>query len=110
MIIYQILYFSGIDFCINELQILGIGNELCRTLALCKAKVIAVSRSIEPLQILKGEYPEIEIISVDLSDWFATTEALKDLNTIDGLVNNAGIAIIKPFEDLTEKDIDEFVL
>lgn len=108
--IHQILYLSGIHFCIIELQILGIGNELCRTLTLCKAKVIAVSRSIEPLQTLKDEYPEIEIISVDLSDWLATTEALKDLDSIDGLVNNAGIAIIKPFADLTEKDIDEFVL
>lgn len=57
---------------------------------------------------LKSEIPNISIISVDLSDWDATRLALKDVGAIDGLVNNAGIAIIKPFQELTQKDFDEY--
>lgn len=72
-----------------------------------KANVIAVSKSIGPLNELKSECPNLKIISVDLSNWTLTREALKSLGPIDGLVNNAGIAIIKPFEELTEQDFDE---
>lgn len=85
----------------------GIGNELCKRLYQLKANVIAVSKSIEPLNELKSECPDIQIISVDLSNWTKTREALKSLGHIDGLVNNAGIAIIKPFEEFTEQDFDE---
>ncbi|XP_058449718.1 L-xylulose reductase [Malaya genurostris] len=84
----------------------GIGNELCKTLVNMNAQVIAVSRSLGPLEALKSECPSIEIIQVDLSDWNATTEALKAIDRVDGLVNNAGIAIIKPYEELTEQEFD----
>lgn len=88
--------------------ITGIGNELCKTLASLGAKVIAVSRSAGPLEALKAECPTIETISVDLSDWNATRAALAKIDRADGLVNNAGIAIIKPYDQLTEKDFDEY--
>uniref|UniRef100_A0A2M3ZBV5 Putative diacetyl reductase/l-xylulose reductase n=1 Tax=Anopheles braziliensis TaxID=58242 RepID=A0A2M3ZBV5_9DIPT len=84
----------------------GIGNELCRQLDQLGAKVIAVSRSPAPLEELKRDCPSVEIIQVDLADWSATRAALGGLEKIDGLVNNAGIAIIKPFADLTEEDFD----
>lgn len=84
----------------------GIGNELCRTLYQLGAKVIAVSRSPGPLEALKQDCPKIEIIQVDLSDWNATRSALGVLGKVDGLVNNAAIAIIKPFLELTEADFD----
>lgn len=70
--------------------------------------MIAVSRSVEPLQNLKLECPNLEIIAVDLSSWSETQEALKNIRKIDGLVNNAGIAIIKPFGEFDEKDFDEY--
>lgn len=69
--------------------------------------MVAVSRSIGPLEALKVECPAIEIIQVDLSDWNATRAALQGLRHVDGLVNNAGIAIIKPYNEMTEKDFDE---
>lgn len=70
------------------------------------ATVIAVSRSPAPLADLKRECPTIQTISVDLAGWKETREALKDVPLLDGLVNNAGIAIIKPFLETTEDDYD----
>ncbi|XP_053676736.1 L-xylulose reductase [Anopheles nili] len=84
----------------------GIGNELCRTLERLGAKVIAVSRSSGPLEQLKKDCQDIETIQVDLSNWNGTKAALGTLEKVDGLVNNAGIAIIKPFLELTEEDYD----
>jgi len=84
----------------------GIGNELAQTLYKCGARVIAVSRSPAPLEGLKQACPGIETISVDLSQWSAAREALKDVPKVDGLVNNAATAIIKPFEEMTESDFD----
>uniref|UniRef100_A0A182MPH8 Ketoreductase domain-containing protein n=1 Tax=Anopheles culicifacies TaxID=139723 RepID=A0A182MPH8_9DIPT len=84
----------------------GIGNELCHTLDRLGAKVIAVSRSIGPLEELKAACPRIETIQVDLSDWERTKTALAPLGKVDGLVNNAGVAVIKPFLELTEEDYD----
>lgn len=86
--------------------IAGIGNELCKSLYKEGAKVIAVSRSPKPLADLKMDCPSIETISVDLSGWKETREALKHIIALDGLVNNAGIAIIKPFQETTEADFD----
>lgn len=88
----------------------GIGNELCRRLSSHGANVYALSRSVEPLKALKSECPNINIVPVDLSKWDETRTVLKTLlsgKIIDGLVNNAGIAIVKPIDQLTEKDYDE---
>lgn len=74
------------------------------------AKVIGVSRSAGPLNEIKEELSEknFEALQLDLSDWNLTRETLKNLNVkLDGLVNNAGIAIIKPFSELTEDDYDQ---
>ena len=85
----------------------GIGHDLCQVLYAGGAKVIAVSRSSGPLDELKTKCPNIKTISVDLSKWEDTRKALEGLSDIDGLVNNAGIAIIKPFQELTQEDFDE---
>ncbi|XP_065089913.1 L-xylulose reductase [Ochlerotatus camptorhynchus] len=101
------------ELCIKDKKIVvtgagqGIGNELCKTLDKIGAKVIAVSRSPGPLAALKKECPSIEIVQVDLSDWVATRTALEKIDRVDGLVNNAGIAIIKSYDELTEKDFDD---
>lgn len=74
------------------------------------AHVIAVSRSIEPLQKLKAERPNITVSPVNLGDWNETKTALAALlrgKSIDGLVNNAGVAICKPLGEFTEQDFDE---
>ncbi|XP_055704692.1 L-xylulose reductase [Phlebotomus papatasi] len=85
----------------------GIGNELCKRLSSAGCHVIGVSRSVTPLQDLKRDCPNIETIAVDLSDWKATRRSLDHIKKVDGVVNNAGIAIIKPFEELSEEDFDK---
>lgn len=74
------------------------------------ANVIGVSRSAGPLneikEILKGK--NFQAVQLDLSDWNKTRDTLKALDVkLDGIVNNAGIAIIKPFSELTEDDFDQ---
>lgn len=73
------------------------------------ANIYAFSRSNGPLEELKSQCPNIKTITIDLGKWNETIEALKILDgiEIDGLVNNAGIAVIKPFLETTEKDFDE---
>lgn len=74
------------------------------------ATIYAVSRSPTPLEELKSVCPNVHTASIDLGNWNETRSALaKFLNgvKVDGLVNNAGIAIMKPFEELTEADFDE---
>lgn len=70
----------------------------------------AISRSAGPLNELKVARPNVITLQLDLSDWtVARTELIKLFKNvkIDGLVNNAGVAICKPVTELTEKDFDE---
>lgn len=92
------------------ISIVGIGRDLCERLDALGAKVYAISRSIEPLNELVAAHPRVKGIQIDLSDWStARAELEKHFKPIkiDGLVNNAGIAICKPVSELTEKDFDE---
>ncbi|XP_037936801.1 L-xylulose reductase [Teleopsis dalmanni] len=84
----------------------GIGYALCKFLVNCGANVIALARDAEQLSKLKGECSNIKTINVDLRNWDATRECLSKVPPLDGLVNNAGVAIIKPFEELTKEDFD----
>ncbi|KAL3870330.1 hypothetical protein ACJMK2_038404, partial [Sinanodonta woodiana] len=44
---------------------------------------------------------------VDLADWTATRDALKNIGKIDLLVNNAGILIMSSFLETTKDDLDK---
>jgi L-xylulose reductase len=88
----------------------GIGRDLVRELVKLGAFVIGVSRSAGPLNEIKEELKGggFQALQLDLSDWNLTRETLKNLDVkLDGIVNNAGIAIIKPFSELTEDDFDQ---
>ncbi|KAH8343504.1 L-xylulose reductase [Drosophila kikkawai] len=85
----------------------GIGHALVRQLASSGATVIAVVRKEEQLKELVSYYPKyIQPLLLDLSEWQKVREVLAKVPLLDGLVNNAGVAIIKPFEELTEQDFD----
>ncbi|XP_972085.2 L-xylulose reductase [Tribolium castaneum] len=84
----------------------GIGRDIVKQLAKGGAKVVAVARNKELLESLKEEVPSIEIIPCDLSDWNATQNALSHLSP-DLLVNNAGLAILKPLTRVSESDVDQ---
>lgn len=83
---------------------------MTKRLVAAGANVFAVSRSAGPLNQLKTECPEVNVILLDLSDWVKTRVDLKkalENVKIHGLVNNAGIGVCKPFAQLTEEDFDK---
>ena len=87
---------------------LGIGRELCIHLFHLGAKVIALARQESQLESLKQDTTnDLETITVDLMSWQDVKKALANLEPLDGLVNNAGIAVIKPFSEITEDDFDK---
>ncbi|KAH8416846.1 hypothetical protein KR222_007741 [Zaprionus bogoriensis] len=86
----------------------GIGSALVQQLASVGATVIAVARNECQLKELVAgdETKRIKPLLLDLSDWDNVAAGLANVPQLDGLVNNAGVAIIKPFAELTEQDFD----
>lgn len=88
----------------------GIGRDLCERLDKLGATVYAISRSVQPLTELKAACPRILTVSIDLSNWSTARSELEKCFKnvkVDGLVNNAGVAVCKPIAELTEKDFDD---
>ena len=89
----------------------GIGRATALRLS-AAYDIIAVARSAGELASLKGE---IEIgggvcrtIALDIADEKAVTAALRGLE-VDVLVNNAGVATMKPFLELTSAEWHKMV-
>uniref|UniRef100_A0A0G4IFS6 Uncharacterized protein n=1 Tax=Chromera velia CCMP2878 TaxID=1169474 RepID=A0A0G4IFS6_9ALVE len=82
----------------------GLGRDLVKVLRAEGAEVAAVSRTETDLQSLAKEVPGISTCCVDLSDVKALQECVQSIGCVDFLVNNAGIAICKPFLELTAED------
>ncbi|KAK4295506.1 hypothetical protein Pmani_031944 [Petrolisthes manimaculis] len=70
------------------------------------AEVFALSKTEANLSSLKDECPSITTITIDLTNWEATREAVKKITPIHMLVNSAGINIILPFLDATPESFD----
>ncbi|XP_063309471.1 L-xylulose reductase [Pelobates fuscus] len=85
----------------------GIGRDTVTALRAAGAQVIALSRSPEDLESLSRECPGVETICVDLADWSATEAALSSVGPVDLLVNNAGVAKLQPFLEVTEEVFDQ---
>lgn len=43
---------------------------------------------------------------VDLADWEATERALSNVGPVDLLVNNAAVALLQPFLEVTKEAFD----
>lgn len=84
----------------------GIGRDLALRLSKYKGQVIALSKTQANLDKLVAEDPSIQTVCVDLLDWKATKKAVQSVLPIDLLVNNAAIAVLKPFVEVTEEDYD----
>ncbi|XP_063361692.1 L-xylulose reductase-like [Cydia amplana] len=84
----------------------GIGKGIVIELWRLGANVVTISNQPDELHTLKSEYPTIETAYVDLCDWVATRKAVESLGVFDGLVNNAGVAIIEPFLECTPTSFD----
>ncbi|XP_011313219.1 L-xylulose reductase [Fopius arisanus] len=84
----------------------GIGRDLALRLSEYKATVIAISRTKKFLETLRHEDPKIMTLEMDLRDWDASRAAVKRFLPIDMVVNNAGVATLAPFLQLTKEDFD----
>ncbi|XP_014207989.1 L-xylulose reductase-like [Copidosoma floridanum] len=84
----------------------GIGKDLALHLSRAKATVIALSKTKENLDALTKLDPTIQTVCVNLRDWNMTQKAVESVLPIDLLVNNAGVACLKPFVNATLEDCD----
>ncbi|XP_066469695.1 L-xylulose reductase [Tiliqua scincoides] len=87
----------------------GIGRAVALALSRAGAQVVALSRTQADLEALQQECPGIQTLCVDLGDWEATEAALSTLGDIDLLVNNAGVALLQPFLEVTKEAFDRSV-
>ncbi|MGH0126081.1 UNVERIFIED_CONTAM: hypothetical protein FKN15_016296 [Acipenser sinensis] len=85
----------------------GIGRDAVKALLKCGAEVIAVSRTQTDLDSLTAECPLITPVCVDLADWDSTGKALLDVGHVDLLVNNAAVATLQPFLEVTLQEFDK---
>ncbi|PQJ20652.1 SDR family oxidoreductase [Tenacibaculum sp. SG-28] len=86
----------------------GIGFALAQKFAAEGHRVLALSRNTTPIENLN--HKNITAISVDLSKDEAINSAVsfikKEWKRVDILINNAGLLINKPFEELTTEDFE----
>ncbi|XP_058140914.1 L-xylulose reductase [Dasypus novemcinctus] len=84
----------------------GIGRATVQALHAAGAQVVAVSRTRADLDSLARECPGIETVCVDLGNWEATERALGSVGPVDLLVNNAAVALLQPFLEVTKEAFD----
>ncbi|XP_070596176.1 L-xylulose reductase [Erythrolamprus reginae] len=84
----------------------GIGRAVAVRLSEAGAHVVAVSRTQADLESLREECPGIQTLCIDLADWEATEAALSTVEDIDLLVNNAAVAVLQPFLQVTKEAFD----
>ncbi|XP_004639521.1 L-xylulose reductase [Octodon degus] len=84
----------------------GIGRSTVQALCAAGVRVVAVSRTQADLDSLVSECSGVEPVCVDLADWEATERALSSVGPVDLLVNNAGVALLQPFLEVTKEAYD----
>uniref|UniRef100_A0A8C0P370 Carbonyl reductase [NADPH] 2-like n=1 Tax=Canis lupus familiaris TaxID=9615 RepID=A0A8C0P370_CANLF len=99
------LNFSGLQALVTGAG-KGIGRDTVKALHGLGARVLAVSRTNTDLVSLSKECPGIETVCVDLGDWEATERALGSVGPVDLLVNNAAVALLQPFLEVTKEAFD----
>jgi NAD(P)-dependent dehydrogenase (short-subunit alcohol dehydrogenase family) len=90
----------------------GLGRDFARMLARAGASVALAGRRREAGEALalamRAEGASVAVVAMDVTDRASVdasiAEAAAALGEIDVLVNNAGVAITRPFLDLTESD------
>ncbi|NXY72333.1 DER reductase, partial [Glareola pratincola] len=79
----------------------GIGRAVAVALSKAGARVTALSRTAADLESLARECPGIEPLCLDLADWDATEAAVGAAGPFELLVNNAAVAELQPFLEVT---------
>lgn len=90
----------------------GLGRDFARMLARAGASVVLAGRRIDDGRAIAlgmaGEGFRVAAVGMDVTDRAsvdaAIDEAASAFGVVDVLVNNAGVAITRPFLDLTERD------
>ncbi|PAV84912.1 hypothetical protein WR25_21771 [Diploscapter pachys] len=87
----------------------GIGKEIAKGLADCGAKVVVLARNEQALDEIVADHPErVAKVVCDLTASITEIEAkLAPHQPFDGLVNNAGIAVLEPVGHITELAIEQ---
>jgi L-xylulose reductase len=84
----------------------GIGREIARMLHRFNAQVVALSRTASDLQSLQKEI-NCEVIAAELGNPEADRRAAEQAGDIDFLVNNAAVALLEPFLQITVEAWDK---
>jgi len=75
----------------------GIGKALVKKFTSLEGNVLATGTKSEKLDLLKKEFPEINILKFDISEHLKIEEFIENVNSqltgLDVVVNNAGIAL-----------------
>ena len=75
----------------------GIGKALVKKFTSLEGNVLATGTKSEKLDLLKNEFPEINILKFDISEHSKIEEFIENVNSqltsLDVVVNNAGIAL-----------------
>jgi len=83
----------------------GIGKGIVGKLLLEQCQVIVLDINTDYLSELKKEYPQIETLLCDVGNPNDVQKAMKSIESMCGkinyLVNNAGIGVFKPIEELS---------
>jgi len=87
----------------------GMGRAMAEKVHKMGAETIALSNNADRLNSLKKEFPKIQTVCVDLHDWDKTEAAIKQLDVIHCLVNNAGADCSTTFWTLKPKAMNLMV-
>jgi NADP-dependent 3-hydroxy acid dehydrogenase YdfG len=85
----------------------GIGRDLVKVLVKNGAVVYALSKNPENLKTLSDECPGVKPVVCDLSKWDETEKVLQEIEPVDHLVNNAGVAFRENFFDIQSDTFDQ---
>lgn len=87
----------------------GIGNELVKLFAAQSSNlVIALARNVDKMKNDFSAYTNVSSFGIDLGSKQLKqklTTIFQQIDTIDILINNAGLLVNKPFLELTREDI-----
>jgi len=84
---------------LNLIYFLGMGEKITERLLDLGAFVYAV---VEKEEGAAKALPNTKQIFCDVSNWDDTYKKMYDIGPVHGLVNNAGVAVIEPFFEVTE--------
>ena len=91
----------------------GLGEHFARCLGAAGASVVLAARRAERLTALQAELAgkgiAASVVDLDVTSSDSIAAALEAARSVDIVVNNAGISIVKPALDMPEQDWDSVV-